>query len=68
MTNEEEIIKRVKYICDNWYDENLEIDVRWLQGVLDLYNKQKEDKKKLMNYIAIRENKTHEDICKEFEV
>lgn len=26
------------------------------------------DKNKLINYIAIRENKTHEEVCKEFEV
>lgn len=37
-----EIIKKVKYICDNWYDEYLEIDVKWIEGLLDLYNKEKE--------------------------
>ena len=26
------------------------------------------DKNKLINYIAIRENKTYEEVCKEFEV
>jgi hypothetical protein len=26
------------------------------------------DKNKLINYIGVRENKTYEDICKEFEV
>ena len=26
------------------------------------------DKNKLINYIAVRENKTYEDICKEFEL
>ena len=26
------------------------------------------DKNKLINYIAIRENKTHEEVCTEFEV
>ena len=26
------------------------------------------DKNKLINYIAVRENKTHEEVCKEFEV
>jgi hypothetical protein len=26
------------------------------------------DKNKLINYIAVRENKTHEDVCKKFEV
>lgn len=28
----------------------------------------KADKNKLINYIAIRENKTYEEVCKEFEV
>ena len=26
------------------------------------------DKNKLINYIAVRENKTHEEVCKEFEL
>ena len=43
--------KRVKYICDNWYDENLEIDVKWLQGLLDLYNKEKEKTEEALDYI-----------------
>jgi hypothetical protein len=31
-------------------------------------NKLQADKNKLINYIAIKENKTHEEVCKEFEV
>ena len=26
------------------------------------------DKNKLINYIAVRENKTYEEVCKEFEL
>lgn len=48
---EKEIIKRVKHICNNWYDENLEIDVKWLQGLLDLYNKEKRKTRKALDYI-----------------
>ena len=29
---------------------------------------QKADMNKLINYIAVRENKTHEEICKEFNI
>ena len=41
--SEEEIIKRINYVIDKWYDENLEIDCRWIEGLLDLYNKEKKE-------------------------
>ena len=58
--NEEEIIKRIKYICDKWYDENLEIDVKWIQGLLDLYNKEKEKNKELQEMLKHRIKYTNE--------
>lgn len=47
--SEDEIIKRINYVIDKWYDENLEIDCRWIEGLLDLYNKQKEKNKQEYN-------------------
>ena len=44
MTDEEKkAIKKVKYICDKWYDENLEIDVKWLESLLSLCEKQSKE-------------------------
>lgn len=34
----------------------------------DYINQLQADKNKLINYIAVRENKTHEEVCKEFDV
>lgn len=45
--SEEEIIKRINYVIDKWYDENLEIDCRWIEGLLDLYNKEKKEHNRL---------------------
>ena len=44
MTDEEKkAIKKVKYICDKWYDENLEIEVKWLESLLSLCEKQQKE-------------------------
>lgn len=52
------------------YKEN-----RAIQGLLDLYNKEKEKNKKLeetknklVRYIAIKEGKDYEQVCREFEI
>lgn len=41
------------------------------KNIIPLFNeidKLQADKNKLINYIAIRENKTHEEVCKEFDI
>lgn len=40
---EKKAIKKVKYICDKWYDENLEIEVKWLESLLSLCEKQQKE-------------------------
>ena len=42
--------------------------VELLEETLKLINKQKADKNKLINYIAIKENKDYEDVRKEFDI
>lgn len=80
--NEEKIIKGIEHIIyelndileneNEWYDfeeiESAKEQLKLTEGLLDLYNKQKAYKNKLINYIAIREDKTYEDILKEFEL
>ena len=36
--------------------------------LIDKINELQADKNKLINYIAVRENKTYEEVCKEFEL
>ena len=40
---EKKAIEKVKYICDKWYDESLEIDVKWLESLLSLCEKQSKE-------------------------
>lgn len=42
--------------------------VELLEATLKLINNQKADKNKLINYIAIKENKDYEEIRKEFDI
>ena len=45
--SEEEIIDKINYMINNWHRSVLEIKVEWIQGILDLYNKEKEKNKEL---------------------
>ena len=57
---EKKAIKKVKYICDKWYDENLEIDVKWLGSLLSLCEKQSKEIEKLKKPKYIINFKTNE--------
>ena len=51
---EKKAIKKVKYICDKWYDESLEIDVKWLESLLSLCEKQSKEIEEL-NALRLKE-------------
>ena len=66
MTNEEE--KIIEWLKTTSLDEIVQKIFSYISK-LDRENcEQKADMNKLINYIAIRENKTHEEVCKEFEL
>ena len=52
--------------------DNLEGNIKIALNLIDKQQKEneelKEDMCKLINYIAIREDKTHEEVCKEFDI
>lgn len=69
--SEEEIIKNIKHWLNiteyHRKNEYYKID-DYIQGLLDLYNKEKNNINKLIRYIAIREDKDFEQVMKEFEI
>lgn len=64
---EKEVIEELKRTIknSNYCDS---IGIGQIEILLNYIDKLQDDKNKLINYIAIRENKTHEQVCKEFEV
>ena len=47
-----------------FYISNMEV----VEILIKERDKLQADKNKLINYIAIRENKTYEEVCKEFDI
>ena len=47
--SEEEIINKINYMINNWHRSVVEINIKWIQGLLDLYNKEKEKNEIIMN-------------------
>lgn len=45
--SEEEIINKINYMINNWHRNVVEINIEWIKGLLDLYNKEKEKADKL---------------------
>ena len=60
-------IKNSNY-CDSIGTGQIEIVLNYIDKLQKENDELQADKNKLINYIAIRENKTYEEVCKEFEV
>lgn len=43
--SEDEIIDKINYMINNWHRSVVEINIKWIQGLLDLYNNLKEIEK-----------------------
>lgn len=39
--SEDEIIDKINYMINNWHRNVVEIDIQWIQGLLDLYQHKK---------------------------
>lgn len=66
MTNEEEEV--IEWLKNTSLDELVQKIFSYISRLERENCEQKADKNKLINYIAIRENKTYEEVCKEFEL
>lgn len=62
MTNEE---KEARYLITILEGKKFTAQGEALKTYIEELNK---NINKLINYIAIRENKTHEEVCKEFDI
>ena len=63
--SEEEIIDKINYMINNWNRPVVEIDIKWIQGLLDLYNKEKEENRKLRKCHLMYEEMTGVDLLLE---
>ena len=45
--SKEEIIEKINYMINNWHRSVVEINIEWIKGLLDLYQKEKEKNKQL---------------------
>lgn len=48
MLSEDEIIDKINYMINNWHRNVVEIDIQWIQGLLDLYKQEKEWNQKII--------------------
>lgn len=46
--SEDEIIDKINYMINNWHRNVVEIDIQWIQGLLDLYQKEKDSNQWLL--------------------
>ena len=47
--SEEEIINKINYMINNWHRSVVEINIKWIQALLDLYNHEKATSHHLQN-------------------